>query len=294
VIHVSTLKKGETIDVLLNPSEYHEKLLDAGQIKGFEIVKKNSWYYVHVTCVFEVQTQPVQRFVGVDLGICRSASTVSINPADPKPQDFHIFRDGKRRRLQELNDRVSHLKRLEKWAALKKLRNKRRNVAEDYDWKLAKNVAKSCADAHVFLGDPEYIRYHHFKGNGDRTGRRLLQNWSFNRQTRCIQHECAKLGVQSEALNEWGTSSRCHGCGAKVERPKRSRVVCHECGLQDDAERNSCVNVAWRGMSRLGIKSPADLTVLNGAGAPVERAQTMDDSAPKPPTSVEATQFVGW
>jgi putative transposase len=294
VIHISTLKKGETIDILLNPSEYSERLLKEGEIRDFEIVKRNGWYYIHITCIFKVQTQPVQRFVGVDLGICRNASTVSINPANPRPSDFHIFKDGKRRRLQELNDRVSHLRRIEKWEALKRLRNKRRNVAEDYDWKLAKTVAESCANAYVFLGDPEYIRYHNYRGNGDRTGRKLLQNWSFNRQAHYIQRQCAKRGVQSEALNEWGTSSRCHRCGAKVERPKQPRIICHECGLQDDAERNSSINIAWKGISRLGDKSLASLMALNRAEAPDERAQTTDDSTLEPSMSVEATHFNGW
>jgi len=294
VIHISTLKKREAIDVLLNPSEYHKKLLEDGRIKGFEIVKKNGWYYVHITCVFEVSTQPIQRFVGVDLGISRSSSTVSMNPADLKPCDFHIFKDGKREKLRELNDRVSRLRRLRKWEALKKLRNKRRNVAGDYDWKLAKTVAVSCANSYVILGDPEYIRYHNYRGNGDRTGRRLLQNWSFYRQIRYIQHRCAKHGVRSEVLNEWGTSSRCHKCGGKVERPKRSRIICTKCGLQDDAERNSSINIAHRGMSRLGEKSLASQTAPNRAGAPVERARTTDDSALKPPMSMEATDFNGW
>jgi len=294
VIHISTLKKGETIDVLLNPSEYHKRLLKEGEIRDFEIVKRNGRYYVHITCIFEVQTQLVKRFVGVDLGMCRNVSTVSINPADALPRDFHILKDGKRRRLQELNDRISHLRRLEKWEPLKRLRNKRRNVAEDCDWRLAKTVAESCTNSYVFLGDPEYIRYHNYRGNGDRTGRKLLQNWSFDRQIRCTQHQCAKLGIPSEALNEWGTSNRCHGCGAKVERPKQSRIICHECGLQDDADRNSPINIAWKGISRLGVKPLASHKALNRAGAPDERARTTDDSALEPPMSVEATHFNGW
>jgi len=294
VIHISSLKKHEAINILLNPSEYHEKLLKKGEIRDFEIVKRNGWYYTHITCVFEVQTQHVQSFVGVDLGIRRNASTVSMNPANLRPNDFHIFRDKKRERMKELNNRVSHLRRIEKWEALKKLRNKRRNVAEDYDWKLAKTVAESYANSYVFLGDPEYIRYHNYRGNGDRTGRKLLQNWSFGRQIQHIQHQGAKRGIQSETLNEWGTSSRCHKCGAKIERPKQSRIICHMCGLQDDADRNSCINIAWKGISHLSDKSLASQKAPNRAGAPVERARTTDDSALEPPMSVEATHLNEW
>ncbi|MEF8835151.1 MAG: hypothetical protein V5A76_03255, partial [Candidatus Thermoplasmatota archaeon] len=39
VLHISTLKKWKTIDVLLNPSEWHKEQLErAEEIKTFEIV----------------------------------------------------------------------------------------------------------------------------------------------------------------------------------------------------------------------------------------------------------------
>ncbi len=268
VVHISTLKKGETMDVLLNPSEWHEKMLEkAEKIRSFEIVSNNGRYFVHVLCEYRVPSPPPRGVAGVDLGLKRPLSAVLVD------EGFHFttLQSGKEEHLRPLNDRVSHLRRIEKWSVLKKLRHKRRNVAEQYDRMLAKAFAGVSKGYYAFIGHPRYIRYHKFRGNGDRVGRRMLQGWSFLRQAGYIIHEKAKLGDEVEMVNEWWTSSRCWRCGAGVERPVQSRIIC-ETGHQYDADFNGCMNILRRGISRLGDKTPASLCALNGAGARVDRA----------------------
>ena len=284
VAHISTLAKGETIDVPLNPCEYHRQLLEKGIVRDFELIwdRDRKRWMVHVTVLFQSVPQPVAEFMGVDLGVRRAASTVLMRPGE-KPHDHKIFRNGKLK-LQRLNDHISHLQRLGKHEALKKQRNKRRNVSEHYDWLLANELAESCRNVLVVFGSPDYIRYNNYRGNNKRYLRKLLQSWSFRRQTQYAQTKLDEHGIPSLVLNEWGTSNRCHRCRGKVERSYKGswqRVKCVACGLEYDGDFGGAANTAQRGMSVLGVKSPADLTVLNGAGAPVERAQTRDDSAEK-------------
>jgi len=267
VIHISTLKNGETIDVLLNPSEWHIQMLEqAEKIRGFEIVKKNGRYHIHILCAYRAPPSTLRGVAGVDLGLKRPLSAVLIDEGFR----FTILQSGKEERLKPLNDRISHLRRLEKWEILKRLRHKRRYVAEHHDRMLAKEFAEISEGYQAFIGHPRYIRYRNFKGNEDRAGRRRLQGWSFLRQADYIIHEKAKLGDGAETVNEWWTSSRCWRCGAKVERPKQSRIVC-ENGHQYDADFNGCMNILQRGMTRLKAKTPAAQS-LNGAGATVDRA----------------------
>ncbi|MCW3991435.1 MAG: hypothetical protein NWE79_01910 [Candidatus Bathyarchaeota archaeon] len=172
VVHISTLKKGETMDVLLNPSEWHEKMLEkAEKIRSFEIVKRDGKYFIHVLCEYRTSFSPARGVAGVDLGLKRPLSAVLVD------EGFHfkILHSGKEERLRPLNDRISHLRRLEKWNVLKKLRHRRRNVAEHHDRMLAKAFAGVSKGYYAFIGHPRYIRYHKFRGNGDRVGRRMLQ-----------------------------------------------------------------------------------------------------------------------
>lgn len=189
---------------------------------------------------------------GVDLGLKRPLSAVLIDEGF----HFRILRSGKEERLRELNDRVSHLRRLEKWTALRRLRHRRRNASEHHDRMLAKQFAEISTGYHAFIGHPKHIRYHKFRGNGEKIGRRMLQGWSFLRQAGYIVHEKAKLWDRAEIVNQWWTSSRCWRCGAKVERPKQSRVTC-ENGHRYDADFNACANILQRGMTRLEAKTPA-------------------------------------
>jgi len=284
VAHISTLVKGETINVPLNPCEYHRQLLEKGTVRDFELVWDDSrGWMVHAAVAFQSMLQPVAEFMGVDLGVCRAASTVLIVPSK-KPHGHKIFRSGKLK-LQRLNDHISHLQRLGKYKALNRLRNKRRNVSEYYDWLLANELAESCKNVLVVFGSPGYIRYNNYRGNNKQYLRKLLQSWSFRRQTRYAQAKLNERGIQSLVLNEWGTSNRCHRCHGKVERPykgswRRMKCLSVKCGLEYDSDFGGAANTAQRGISVLRVKSPADL-VLNGAGAPVERARTRDDSAEK-------------
>jgi len=275
IAEVSTLKKHKPMALLLNPSQYHIHELKSGEIKDFELVKKGKRYYANISVRYEVPTQPIQTIQGVDLGIRRDIASVRLPLT---PTNFQILRRvEKKSELKKLNDRVSHLRREEQWKVLKKLRNKRRNVAEDHDRKLTKDFAATCHNSLVVVGNPEYIAYNHFKGNGDKVGRRLLRSWSFSRTADWIIHQCRKQGILAGKLNEWWTSSKCHKCGGKVQRTK-SRIVCRECGMQYDADLNASINILLRGKAQLEDKSSELHKALkqNLAGAADEPAHKLE------------------
>ncbi len=295
LMHISTLRKRETIDVLLNPSDWHEEQLEmADEIKSFEIVhhpERDCKYMVHITCEYEVQTVRTTHVCGVDLGIKRDLSAVLIDEAGI--ERFNILRTCKSERLKELDDRISHLRREEKYSVLKKLRNKRKNITEDYDRKLAKEFARSVPDSTiVFFGNPTNIRYSKYRGNGDKVGRKLLQHWSFSRIIdQCIL-KLKETGKVGERTNEWNSSMLHYKCGKQVERPYGNsfqRIKCSMCDDELDAEFNASINIAAKGISRHSDKSiEPDSFWQNMAGAMDELARTTDDSRLEPWMSMEA------
>jgi len=292
VVRVSTLKKGEKITVLLNPSKWHlDMLRSAAELRGFELVKRGKKYFVHLLCKYFVRAQPVHAVRGVDLGVNRVVASVKL----PKhPRNFSLLRcDDKWLRIRELNDRVSHLRRLKKWRALKKLRHKRRNIAKDYDRKLAKEFAACAENELVVIGDPQLIRYHKYRGDGDKRGRKILQNWSYSRLADGIIEKLKERGIIGIRFNEWGTSSECHKCGGKL-KAKGRRVVCTECGMQYDREFNSCVRVVQKASTYLKHKTRAALKRSRKlAGAIDELARTIGDSGLEPWMRMEAHLLVG-
>lgn len=269
VIHISTLKKGKTVNILLNPSKWHKKQLEkAEEIKTFEIVwhaERNN-FMIHITCEYQAPSTTRKGVAGTDLGIKRPISAVLIN--EEGFQGFDTIQSEKKEKIKELNDRISHLQRLEKWEVLKKLRHKRKRVAEHHDRMLTKEFAKRTQGRVAIVGNPAYIHYHNFKGNGDRTGRKILQNWSFSRQVQIIEHEKTKAGCETLVIREWGTSSQCWKCSSKIERPvggNYQKSLCPERG-EYDADFAGSMNIAKRGISSLCDKS-SDPYWENLAGA---------------------------
>ena len=298
IVHISTLKKGETIDVLLNPSDWHKEQLEgAEEIKTFEIVhhpERGCEYMVHIFCEFEIQTARTRAVCGVDLGIKRDLSAVLID--DDGVKQFNIIQNEKSERLKELDDRIAHLRREEKYEVLKKLRNKRERVAENYDRKLAKQFAESIPDGTaVFFGNPKEILYNKYRGNADKAGRKLLQHWSFSRIIdKCILklNETGNVGLMAKERN---TSRLHYKCGKQVERPYDNsfqRIKCSTCDDELDAEFNASINIAVKGISQYSDKPiESDNLWQNMAGAIDELARTMDDSEVEPRMSMEAPGF---
>jgi len=246
VVRISTLKKGERITVLLNPAKYHLNLLERGEIKSFQIVKRGKKFYVHVKVEYEVQDQPVSAVRGVDLGIRRSAATVLLRPNEPlRRGDFSVIEDGlKRQWLNQLNERVAELQQAKKWKALRRMCGKRRRVAEYCDRLTAKRVAEISDGCVVAIGYPKGIKYENYRGNGKRKLRRLMTRWAYGRIIRYVREECAEKGIKVAESNERWSSITCHQCGSRnTERLTQSVVHCYNCGLVYNADFNAAINI---------------------------------------------------
>jgi putative transposase len=246
VARVSTLRRGIKLTIPLNPAKYHLDPLERGTLKSFQLVKRHGKYFVHVKVEFQVPDQPVHAVRGIDLGVKRSIASVMLKPNQPlRSSDFTIMRDGlKRDRLNRLEKRVVELQHARKWAPLKRIRHKRLHVGEYYDRLAAKQLATTSQNCLVVVGYPKGIRYENFKGNGEAKLRKILAHWTYGREIRYIQEECAKLGVPTEAPDERWSSRTCHRCGSRhTERLTQSIFHCLNCGLTYNADYNGSINI---------------------------------------------------
>jgi len=264
VARVSTLRKGVKLTVPLNPAKYHFDLLSKGKLKSFQLVKCDGKYFIHVKAEYEVPNQSVHAIRGIDLGVKRSVATVLLHPNQPlRSSDFSIVRDGlKRDRLNRLNRQVAELQQAEKWEPLKRIRHRRKHVAEYFDRLSARLIADTSKNCLVAIGYPKGIKYENYKGNGKAFLRRLLARWSYERIISYIQEECAERGIRMEAPEELSSSMTCHHCGSRnTERINQSVIHCWNCELWYNADFNAAINIGSRflatPLTRLGaVDSP--------------------------------------
>jgi len=243
---VSTLRRGVKLTVPLNPAKYHLDLLQKGELKSFQIVKRDSRYFVHLKVEYEIPDQPIYAVHGIDLGVKRPMASVTLRPKQPlRSSDFSIIRDGlKRDRLYRLNRRVAELQQAGKWEPLKRIRHKRRHVAEYFDRLSAKKIAETSNGCLVVIGYPKHIKYKNYNGNNKAYLRRVLARWSYGRIIRYTQEECTERGIQTEALKEQWSSMTCHRCGSRnTERVGQSLLHCWNCELWYNADLNAAINI---------------------------------------------------
>jgi putative transposase len=261
VARVSTLRKGVKLTIPLNPAKRHLDMLEQGTMKSFQLVKRHGKYYAHVKAEFHVPDQPVHAVRGIDLGVRRSVASVMLRPNQLlRSTDFSIQTDGlKRDRLNRLEERVAELRRAKKWEPLKRIRHKRLHVSEYYDRLAAKHIAATSQNCLVVVGYPKGIKYENFKGNDKAGLRKILARWTYGREIRYIQEECAKVGVPTEAAGERWSSRTCHRCGSRnTERITQSIFHCWNCELIYNADYNAAINIGSRFMPKATTRQATD------------------------------------
>lgn len=170
---------------------------------------------------------------------------------------------------------------------------------EDHQWKAAKKIAKN-ADITVFEDlnikgmksrckpkiNPETGVY---MKNGQAAKSALNKaisdaSWYSLRQK--TKHQASKLGNLVIEVDPKYSSQKCPECHhiSSGNRDKE-KFICQECGHSDDADTNGAVNLAHRGVSKLGIDSlrvvSPKVTLKEAAATP--RASSVPREEPKNP-----------
>jgi len=298
-IHISTLEKGKTVDIPLNPSQYHLNQLKDVVVDDFEIIKggnssnslsakaensrknKNK-YYIHVSITKVVERKKISSIGGIDQGLNKSIAAVLL-PLDIQqlnqmnlissrldnngsfPREEQLLDSAKVELLEKYDEIVASLQEAEKWDKLRELRDKRENVSTYHDWCLARKVADFTEGSYVAIGNSKF-RQGMFRGNRMSTLRKRIGKWSYGRQRKFISLKRSEMGYRTELRDEYGTSRECCKCHSKLTTRKYeegySYILCHSCEVKIDADLNAGHVIATR--CRDDMLKAGMITVTNG------------------------------
>jgi transposase len=118
-MHLSTLKKGEPMDIPLNPSRYELNQLKNLELDDFELIKKGKKYYAHLSITKEIEDKPIKSVGGIDQGLNHPIAIVLLS----KSMSYEGFMGDaeKEEKLEKYEKINGEFKRAEKSQKLRKL-----------------------------------------------------------------------------------------------------------------------------------------------------------------------------
>ncbi len=229
---------------------------------------------------------------GVDVGINKIAA-LSGGDFIPNPQ----FLKKAERKLEIAQRRVSRKKKgsNNRKKAVERLAKIHKDIArqrEDFQWKAAKQIAAG-ADITAFEdlnikgmkarckpvkdeATGQYLK----NGQAAKAGlNRAISDASWYSLRQKTEQQAAKLGNLIILVDPKFTSQECPVCHF-IDKSNRNKekFICGQCNFTDDADRNGSVNIANRGLKKLGIES---LLVVSQKVTSLEPASQEASSVPR-------------
>ena len=212
------------------------------------ICRDGKWFlYATVEAPEAAQTEPVNGFVGVDLGIVNIASTSDGEHAAGARLNRY------RRRQQRLRARLQAKKTSSARRLLKKRRRKEARFAADVNHQVSKRIVAEAQRTGRGIA-VERLAGIRARVRLRKPQRAAVHSWAFAQLGAFVAYKAKQDGVAFVEVDPAYTSQTCHRCGWVDKRNRRSQseFECGRCGFVGHADHNAAINIAARGVERWG------------------------------------------
>jgi IS605 OrfB family transposase len=224
-------------------------LLRTRSIGETDLIHRDGVWFLHATVeVPEAPlADPVNGFVGVDMGIVNIATTSTGKKASGARLNSY------RKRQARLRQRLQAKKTTSARRLLKKRRRKEARFATDVNHQISKRIVAEAE--RTGCG----IAVEHLTGIRDRVRlrkpqRATLHSWAFAQLGSFLAYKAKQAGVAFVQVDPAHTSQTCSACGWVDKKNRRSQAVfeCGRCRFVGHADHNAAINIASRGVERWG------------------------------------------
>jgi IS605 OrfB family transposase len=212
------------------------------------VFRDGKWFlYATIEATEALLTDPVNGFLGVDMGIVNIATTSDGNRAAGAELNCYRKRQARiRKRLQA--KKTSSARRL-----LKKRRRKESRFASDLNHQISKRIVAEakrtgCGVAvEQLTGIRDRVRLR-------KPQRAMVHSWAFAQLGSFLAYKAKQAGVAYVEVDPAYTSQTCCQCGWVDKRNRRTQAVfdCGRCRFVGHADHNAALNIAIRGVERWG------------------------------------------
>ncbi|QKG93841.1 IS200/IS605 family element transposase accessory protein TnpB [Halorubrum salinarum] len=258
---------GDSVWVPVRVPEKDTHLFTDECIRDSELVQRDGEWYVHLVCKRSVAVADAYDDVlAVDMGAKWIAVSTLLSDRDT------TFHGAEVRRVRE------HYKQLRKSIGKRKVRSgakvmerlgdKESRTVEHELYQVANELIARAQErnAVIVFGDMTGLRVDNDEGRyvNDKT-----HKMPYAKMANILTYKAHLDGRECISVKEHNTSVTCWRCGSKnTSREVQGRLECHDCGLDDNADKNGASNIGQRAVGK-DITSP-----LSTAGAVVAQPET--------------------
>lgn len=207
-----------------------------------DLVYRGGGWYIYQTCeIQEPEAQPVDDFLGVDLGVVNIAVSSDFDIYAGNEVNNVRFRHRRlRTKLQKKGTKAAKRR-------LKQLSGKERRFSTAVNHKISREIVETAerTGRGVALEELTGIRDRIRARRGQRA---ILHSWSFFQLRSFIEYKSKRAGVPVVIVNPAYTSQTCPCCGHidKANRPNQATFLCVQCGFSGSADHVAAVNIGSR------------------------------------------------
>ncbi|GAA3431014.1 RNA-guided endonuclease TnpB family protein [Kutzneria kofuensis] len=240
---------GRLRNVRIVGSRAHIALLRSRPIGETDLLHRDGVWLLHAVIDTPVtpQREPVNGFLGVDLGVVNIATT---SDGDRR---CGLRLNRYRKRQLRLRKRLQAKKTSSARRLLKKRRRKEARFATDVNHQISKSIVAEAerTGRGIAIEDLGGIRA---RVRLRKPQRAMLHSWAFAQLGRLLTYKAQRAGVVLVQVDAAYTSQTCHVCGHVDKRNRRSQAAfhCGRCDFVGHADHNAALNIAARGVKCWG------------------------------------------
>ncbi|WP_312912510.1 RNA-guided endonuclease InsQ/TnpB family protein [Natronosalvus caseinilyticus] len=260
-------ERGDSIWVPVHVPEKDTHLLTDEHIRDSELVRRDGEWYVHLVCKRSVAVADAYDDVlAVDMGAKWIAVSTFLSDRETKFHGVEVRRI--REHYKQLRKSIGKAKVRSGARVIDRIGDKESRTVEHELHQVANGLVARARkrNAAIVFGDLTGLRFDNDKGRyvNDKT-----HKMPYAKLATILTYKAHLDGRECLPVNEADTSVTCWRCGSQhTSRDVQGRVECHDCELDDNADKNGASNIGKRAVGK-DLQSP-----LSTVGAVVAQPET--------------------
>jgi putative transposase len=260
-------EKGDSIWVPVHVPEKDTHLLEDEYICDSELVSRDGEWYVHLVCKRSVAVaDEYDDVLAVDMGAKWIAVSTFLSDRDTTFHGAEVRRV--REHYKQLRKSIGKAKVRSGAQVIERLGDKESRTVEHKLHQVANDLIARARErnAVIVFGDMTGLRFDTGEGRyvNDKT-----HKMPYAKLANFLTYKAHLDGRECTPVAEYDTSVTCWRCGSQnTRRDVQGRLECHDCGLDDNADKNGALNIGQRAVGK-DIQNP-----LSTAGAVVAQPET--------------------